>query len=301
MISVVVNFWNNRREAMWTLHSLTKRYQREGDKIHYEVIAIDNNSSAPLSSSEVKDFGPNFRHFEFKKGSQSPAAALNYAVRDCAQGSLLLIVPDGACILSPGILVKLAAMSMSYEDPLVAAAIMHLGPERQNVSMLKGYNQQAEDALLSNTNWLYDGYELFKCVGDFADDTGGWFGTPNESGAIGIKRSAFDDLGGFDERFESPGGGLCTIDFFQRAMQQCHEYIMLLGEGTFHQFHGGVAQNAPLGNHPWQTFHDEYVRLKGGPYTRYTRRPTYFGKIPWAATALASKSANMGIDLWKDL
>ena len=63
------------------------------------------------------------------------------------------------------------------------------------------------------------------------------------------------DLGGFNEGFVSPGGGLVDLDFFREAIESnLFEPLLLLGEGSFHQFHGGVATNVPLNNHPWIPF-----------------------------------------------
>ena len=47
MLSVVVNFYNNRREARNTLYSLTRGYQRESQDASYEVIVVDNGSVSP--------------------------------------------------------------------------------------------------------------------------------------------------------------------------------------------------------------------------------------------------------------
>ena len=54
MLSVVVNFFNNRRKARNTLHSLTAGYRRGAEGLAYEVIAVDNGSSEPLSEAEVR-------------------------------------------------------------------------------------------------------------------------------------------------------------------------------------------------------------------------------------------------------
>ena len=62
LLSVVVNFYNNRREARNTLHSLTRAYQLEVPDIRSEVIALDNGSTQPLSDAEVRSFGPEFRY-----------------------------------------------------------------------------------------------------------------------------------------------------------------------------------------------------------------------------------------------
>jgi hypothetical protein len=54
--------------------------------------------------------------------------------------------------------------------------------------------------------------------------------------------------------------------------------VSLLGEATFHQVHGGIATNSL--NPPLQSFHEEYVRIRGRPYARPTRRTLYFGSLP---------------------
>jgi osmoprotectant transport system permease protein len=53
--------------------------------------------------------------------------------------------------------------------------------------------------------------------------------------------------------------------------------VHLLGEGTFHQFHGGVATNVPAASHPFPIFHEEYVRLRGEPFAPPTALPVILG------------------------
>ncbi len=66
-----------------------------------------------------------------------------------------------------------------------------------------------------------------------------------------MKRDDYLAMGGLDERFDTPGGGLANLDFFNRVHErEALRPIMLLGEATFHQFHGGVASNAPISRHP---------------------------------------------------
>src|SRR4029453_5975812 len=45
-LSVVVVFYNMRREAARTLHSLSRSYQRDVQDLDYEVLVIDNGSEA---------------------------------------------------------------------------------------------------------------------------------------------------------------------------------------------------------------------------------------------------------------
>ena len=61
-LSVVVIFYNMRREAARTLYTLSSSYQTILTGSDYEVIAIDNGSSCPLSEEEVSAFGLNFQY-----------------------------------------------------------------------------------------------------------------------------------------------------------------------------------------------------------------------------------------------
>jgi len=300
MLSVIVNFYNNRREALNTLHSLTRAYQRDAADIAFEVIVLDHGSTLPLSEAGVRSFGPEFRYRFIETNAVSPAAAINAACRD-ARGEHLLVSIDGAHILSPGIYALAQRAFSQFDAPFLAAPPFHLGPKQQNDSVLEGYNQQVEDGLLARSGWKQNGYRLYTIAGAFADPGMGWFGCAFEAGCFGIGRDEYLALGGFDERFVSPGGGLVALDFFQRAIARDRgDYVMLLGEASFHQFHGGVASNAPKASHPWKSFHDEYVRIRGKPFARVPRRPFYFGALPNEALAAARISAERGMALWQE-
>jgi len=299
MLSVVVNFFNNRREAMNTLHSLTCTYQRDASDIEFEVIAIDHGSSQPLSESDVRAFGSEFNYRYVQTDAVSPAAAINAACRD-ARGDRLIVIIDGAHILSPGIY-SLATQAFShFASPFIATAAFHLGPKQQNVSVAEGYNQAAEDALLARCDWKKNGYRLYSIAGSFADPGMGWFGVAFESGCFAMCKHDYFALGGFDERFVSRGGGLVALDFYQRALARNDlQYVMLLGEGSFHQFHGGVASNAEKSLHPWKEFNEEFTRIRGHTFTRTPRRPFVFGTLPREALGAVRMSAQHGLELWQ--
>lgn len=299
MLSVVVNFHDNRREAKNTLHSLTRGYQRDAGDLDFEVIAIDHGSREPLDEEEVRGFGPEFACRFIETTAVSPAKAINAACRD-ARGDRLLVIIDGAHILSPGIYALASRAFDQFRAPLVATVSFHLGPKRQNDSLLEGYDQATEDGLLARCGWREDGYRLYTIAGAFADPGMGWFGCAYEAGCFGLRKQDFLELGGFDERFVSRGGGLVALDLFQRAVaRSAADYVMLLGEGSFHQFHGGVASNAPMASHPWDEFNAEYARIRGEPFRRVPRRPFYFGELPDPALAAARSSAHHGLALWQ--
>ena len=57
-----------------------------------------------------------------------------------------------------------------------------------------------------------------------------------------MRENLWNVLGGFDERFRSPGGGFVNLDTLSRAVALPGiTAITLLGEGAFHQVHGGIA------------------------------------------------------------
>jgi hypothetical protein len=298
MLSIVVNFFNNRREAANTLHSLTSGYQRGVGDLEYEVIALDHGSTLPLTEAGVRAHGPQFRYRYVRTEAVSPAAALNAACRDAA-GDRLLIMIDGAHILSPGVL-RLAHIAWrTFPAPFIATVPFHLGPKQQYDSMLEGYNQQVEDRMLVDCRWREDGYRLYSVTQAFSDTSQGWFGILFESGCFGMRKADFLAMGGFDERFAAPGGGLVNLDLFRRALLNTElQYVMLLGEGSFHQFHGGVTTNVPRDRQPLQSYHEEYARIRGEPYRRVPRPPFFIGEMPREMRHIAKYSALTGFDLW---
>ena len=75
----------------------------------------------------------------------------------------------------------------------------------------------------------------------------GWFKPIAESNALFLRRESGECLVGLDERFDSPGGGLLNLDTFNRAIEWPDaQLVVLLGEATFHQLHGGTNTNIPL-------------------------------------------------------
>lgn len=278
-LSVILIFYNMRREAQRTLYSLTNTYQQNTGGISYEVIAIDNGSPEPLDADFVKAFGSNFRYVYFDAPAPSPCKALNYGAQ-IARGRLITLCIDGARILSPGILRCSMLASRIYENPFIYTLGMHIGHKPQNYLAEENYSQADEDKLMASVDWEQDGYSLFDISSVALSSGRGYFSKLPESNCVTMSRSTYQKMGGFDERFTSAGGGLTNLDFFNR-MNEMEDInpVMLLGEATFHQFHGGTATNVPRKDHPWKKMGEEYMMIRRKPYELYDRRPVYFGSV----------------------
>ncbi len=115
-----------------------------------------------------------------------------------------------------------------------------------------------------------------------------------ESNSLFMHRSRWDQLGGLDERFELPAGGLANHDLFRRACAlEGVELVVMLGEGTFHQFHGGAATSRRL---TWDDMHADYEAIRGEPYRPPQNRPLYVGRLPDEALSHIERSARLAIE-----
>ena len=292
-LSVIVAFRNMAREAPRTLHSLSSDYQQGVSESDYEVVAVDAGSAVPLAPESFLRYGKNFRLLR-AADAPSPAAAINAAAAQ-ARGAAIAVCIDGARMLSPGIIRLTLQALEAWEDPVVATLAWHLGPAMQNISMLEGYDQTVEDKLLESVDWRADGYELFRIACLAGSSAGGWFRPLAESNFLTVKRAAWKRLGGLDERFHSRGGGFVNLDYYREACEQLGQLVILLGEGTFHQYHGGVATNVPLAEHPGLKFQDEYVAIRGREFAPPAAMAAYLGHLPRQALPFLAVSVEQAL------
>ena len=291
-ITVVVACHKMRRELPRTLRSLSPQMQRGVEKIPYEILMLDDGSTLPFCEPECRRWLPKLRVIPGDSRSHSPVAGVNAAIRDAA-GELIGVLIDGARLASPGIISAVAQASKLSERTIILTLGFHLGPKLQQQSILEGYNQRSEDELLAASNWTEDGYQLFNISVLAASSARGWFCPMNESNAIFMRREMWNELGGLDERFSAPGGGLVNLDLLSRASQLSDSLIVtLLGEATFHQVHGGVSTNA-FDKSIDDESRAEYESIRGHSFQTTEYQSVYFGRVPQTTLGILGESVSL--------
>jgi len=99
-----------------------------------------------------------------------------------------------------------------------------------------------------------------------------------ESSSLFMSRELWGELGGLDERFALPGGGLVNHDLYRRAcFLDDGQLVVVLGEGTFHQIHGGAATSAQLTT---ERMRADYEAIRGEPHRPPANEPVFVGRVP---------------------
>lgn len=244
-LTVVVVVHRMSHQAMRTLHSLSPSYQRGISEQQYEVLVMENASDDPLPADFIFGLPPNFRHTWLDTNTASPLFALNRGLRE-ARGKIVGAMIDGARLVTPGLLRRALFASRLHPASVVTTMGWYLGFDTQGDGLLHGHSTAREDDLLASIHWPKDPYRLFEISTPDQSSVDGWVAPMGESNAIFLSRDAWWRLGGFDERFVSPGGGLANLDLFKRACEMPKaQQVLLSDEATFHQNHGGIATNAP--------------------------------------------------------
>jgi hypothetical protein len=187
------------------------------------------------------------------------------------------LILDGARMVTPGV-VALGAQALAlHPRPIVTTMAWHLGPEHQSRSVLKGYDQATEDRMLDACGWRHDGYALFDVASLAMANPESFFGPVNESCCLIVPRTLWDEVGGVDERFDLPGGGLVNLDLFTRLVgRPGTQLVVLVGEGSFHQVHGGISMRPDADHAAWGR---QYQELRGRAYERPPVDPLFLGRL----------------------
>lgn len=294
-VSFVVIVYDMPWQAENTIRSLLPGYQLGVSGNEYEVIVVENASANLMRSAFLDSLPPNVRYFLRDDPEPSPASAINFGARQ-AQGGHICALIDGARMLTPGVV---RTMLMGYRlnpNAVVTIPGYHLGRELQQEAVNSGYSLEQERSLLDSINWPEAGYRLFDIACFSGSSAPGMFMPNSESNCISIPRGTWQALGGYDERFDLRGGGLINLDLYKRACEfPGVQHIIALGEGTFHQFHGGVTtggQSREKREAYIEQSKAQYRELRGEAFTSPQTRPLYLGEIPESAQKFVHYSAS---------
>ncbi len=302
-LSVVVVFYNMRREAARTLQSLSRSYQQDVDDVEYEVLVVENgsNEEEKLGEEFVRSFGPEFRYVDLgADATPSPALALNLGIRE-GRGRAFALMIDGAHVLTPGVLhFGLAGLS-TYAPAIVATQQWYVGPGQQGDVMRAGYDQSYEDRLFESIKWPSAGHRLFE-IGHFIGDRD-WLDGMWESNCMFVPRSLLAQVGGFDENFSIAGGGYANLELYERLGASPDVTVCtIMGEGSFHQVHGGTTTNqidAAERRSRIFGYSQEYADLRGRPFKGPGKPIHFVGRIP-NVSARRSKARRMSTDAFAE-
>jgi hypothetical protein len=276
-LSVIICVYNMPREAPRTILSAGLPYQKDVRAADYEVIVVDNGSQRRLSPNELQAVPVGVKIIDMPDPRPSPVFALNWAARNLATGDILLFAIDGARIFSDRLYAGTLAAHDLVEDAFVYTLGWHIGPQVQMQSVEEGYDEAEEDRLIAQCGWPNRPAGLYEISVFAGSSHAGFFGQITESNAFSVPRGLFERIGGFDERFTSPGGGLANLEIFRRYVcRSGARNVCLLSEGSFHQIHGGVATSGKI---KFDAFNAEHREIFGRDYWSPVYDVLYHGPI----------------------
>jgi glycosyltransferase involved in cell wall biosynthesis len=309
-ISFLVVIYRMSRQAENTLYSLSARHQKNVREEDYEIIAVENRSDDVLGEARATALGKNVRYFLRDEATQTPVFALNFAYEQ-SRAPLVCLIIDGARMATPRLVEHALKAQRLADHPLIAVPGYHLGPEEHHKNVTAGYDERVEAELLEQSKWKEDGYGLFDIACFSGANDKGFLSPMLESNCLLCTRECFEAIGRADERFDLPGGGSVNIHIYTKlAALPNIKFIVLGGEGSFHQFHGGVT-TAEVGDREevLESHRKQLRELNGGKFEGAHREPMLFGVIPGKAQLFLQTSAGraafrhtfckkLGLDEW---
>ncbi len=294
LISVIVIGYDMPEQLLNTARSLATDYQQGISADEYEVLIVENRSSNNVDEQAILALGDHFRFFRRENTGRTPVPAINFAFGQ-ARGELVGLMIDGARMLSPGVLRQARDLYRQHPKALVAVPGYHLGQDEQHKAGEPALLRQREKAALASINWPSNGYDLFSISTFSGANRRGYLQPLMECNCLFSSAKHFEDIGYADERFTLGGGGSVNLHMYRSlGLLPDTKLFILPGEGSFHQYHGGVTtssyaeRQAEIESHRVQ-LHSFWP----GGFHSLRRKPALYGPICEQATGFLSFSEEM--------
>ena len=282
LVSFIVIVYDMPRQAANTVRSLLPQYQQGVIPESYEVVIVENRSKHLMDSAFIESLPTNCCYFVRDETEPTPIHAINFGIEK-SRGEKVCVMIDGARLLSPGVVRNTILAHRLSDRAVVTVPGYHMGHKPQQQAVETGYNEDREMALMDAINWPEDGYRLFDIACFSVSSAAGFYMPHSESNCISMSREIWADLGGYDPNFDTRGGGLVNLDLYKRACEYPETvHVVLQGEGTFHQFHGGVTTGGEdTDDRPafMTEIKQQYKDLRGEWFSQPSTDPIYFGEL----------------------
>ncbi len=256
-ISVLLFCYDIREEVINTLESLRNEYQNFDPSL-YEVLILENPSENNLSAKEIYNLPDNF-FYNLNTHKKSFTESLNH-LSSKANGDYLLIIPDGANILSKRVLNYCYQAIKISSKCIVAFHSYNLGFAENGISkkdihdskkiekaFLNEMFPKFPDSLLNNASWA-------------DSSSSGSFSQMAESNCLLLTKQLWNKIDGFDQRLDSIEEGIANLDLYNRALEnKDHKLFFVLGEGTIHQLNSKKSANSFVKN--FEKCKSEYFKI----------------------------------------
>jgi len=312
LLSVIVIGYRMARQLANTLFTLGPAYQRNVAGLDYEVIVVENESDDCMDQRQIDALPANFRYHRRVEPGRSPVAAINVAFGHC-RGEYIGLIVDGARLLSPRILEYAALAYRMDPDSIVTVPGYHLGDQQQHeiTDPVEAYAR--EKCLLESIDWRGNGYLLFTVSTLGGGNSRGYLQPFMESNCFFAAARHFARIGHADTRFQYSGGGSVNLHTFRAlGLHPQTRFVVLPGEGSFHQYHGGVTTRAREDREQEISGHNAQLReIWQENFHGLRREPLLLGAVtPWALPFLtlssemgqgrARRLEHMHQPLWRD-
>ena len=294
-LSLVVVVYRMPRQAINTLYTLSPAYQLDAAEQDYEVIVVENSSSAPMGEAPATQFASNVKYFYREETQPTPVPAALFGAEQ-ARGNIIGMMIDGARMASPGLVRNVLGASLSSANAVVAVPGYHLGHKLQQEAVNHGYDEAEEIRLLESVAWQENGYRLFDIACVSGSCKGGFFRPNAESNCLCMPRHIWQAVEGIEPRFTATGGGQANPDLYKRVCEHpLTDLVITPGEGTFHQFHGGVTTGTrgDVRAQHMQDHFEQYKALRGRYYKPPTTQARLYGKVSAHAMPFMRRSVEI--------